>query len=336
MIGDGGTGEYNISGGSASLEYGLSIGEDLGSSGTVTQTDSGSGSTVTIGSGYQVNFGSGTGTYNLNGGTLEVGGTDGIQAGSGTANFSMGGGTLQVVNSDLTVGSGIAPVLTTATSSTINTGGFNATFDGVFSGTGDLNKSGAGELILNGTSTGTGELTVADGEVFVEGTWGGDVVVNSGALLAGSGTVTGAATIEGTIAPGSSPGTLTFSDDVNLAAVDALIFELGTSSDQVVLTSGVLTIGAGTLGFSDFSFVAGAGFIQPVTTVYTLFDSTQVISGSLDGGDLTGTIGGRAATLSLGDSGNDINLTVVPEPATFGMIFGVLTLGLAVTRRRRR
>jgi len=86
-IGYEGTGEFNISDGSASFSEGMGIASRAGSTGTVDQT----GGTVTIGTGSKVTFGAGTGTYNLDGGTLEVGGTDGIQSGSGSSDLNLRG-----------------------------------------------------------------------------------------------------------------------------------------------------------------------------------------------------------------------------------------------------
>jgi hypothetical protein len=74
------------------------------------------------------------------------------------------------------------------------------------------------------------------------------VSVSAGGTLGGSGTIGGATTIAngGKLSPGASPGILTFSSSLNLSAVTAssLVFELGTTSDLVVLTSGALDIGS--------------------------------------------------------------------------------------------
>jgi hypothetical protein len=160
----------------------------------------------------------------------------------------------------------------------------------------------------------------------------------AGQSLGGKGTIVGPVTLSASsvLAPGESPGTLSFSSNLDIAgavagsASGALVFELDTpgTSDQALLApAGALTIGSG-LEFDDFSFSALGGF-GPGT--YVLFDTSQPISGTL-GGTLNGTVGGFGATLGLGDTGNDLVLTVVPEPGT--AVLGLT--GLLLMARRRR
>lgn len=84
----------------------------------------------------------------------------------------------------------------------------STTFDGVFSGSGSLRKRGNGTFTLTATNTYTGDTIVAEGTLLVDGYQpGSDVVVELPATLAGSGTA-GAVTVQGTLAPGSSKGSL--------------------------------------------------------------------------------------------------------------------------------
>ena len=79
------------------------------------------------------------------------------------------------------------------------------------SGGGEFQQNGPGTTILTAINTYTGATTVNAGALIVNGSIANSAVtVNSGALLAGTGTV-GAATINsgGTFAPGNSPGTMT-------------------------------------------------------------------------------------------------------------------------------
>jgi hypothetical protein len=114
-----------------------------------------------------------------------------------------------------------------------------------------------------------------------------------------------------------------------------LRFELGNpaASDKVNLVTGTLTIGAGVLGFDDFAFTSLAQFGNGI---YTLFDTSTPISGSFDSTNLSGSFGnGVTGTLGFADGGNDVVLTVVPEPAaTSFLLFGASAL--IMTRRSRR
>jgi autotransporter-associated beta strand protein len=215
-----------------------------------------------------------------------------------------------------------------------------------------ITKSGNGTLILNGASTFTGATAIENGALLVAGSLSGTsgVSVNAGATLGGAGTITtpGAVTAAAgaRLAPGAqilSPGTLSLSaTTLNLSAEitgnsQSFLFDLGSvaASSKVLLSSGSLNIGDAKLGFGDFQFKGDIGFGQGV---YTLFDTSSPIVGTLDPNpaNLTGMINLLPATLSLGDSGHDILLVVIPEPGslTAFMAGAGLLAGLGRCRRR--
>ncbi|QRF60815.1 autotransporter-associated beta strand repeat-containing protein [Variovorax paradoxus] len=115
-------------------------------------------------------------------------------------------------------------------------GGLNAnsTLSGTIGGTGGaLVKVGTGTLTLTGANTYTGGTTVGAGTLSVNNKSGsatgtGAVLVQSGATLAGSGSIAGAVTIDkgGILAAGNSPGTLTLGA-LTLAGGSTLNYELG-------------------------------------------------------------------------------------------------------------
>jgi hypothetical protein len=113
-----------------------------------------------------------------------------------------------------------------------------------------------------------------------------------------------------------------------------------SSYDQVLLAgSSVLSIGSGVLGFSDFAFNTTNWYGD--TGIYYLFATNTAISGSLDGGNLTGSLGAYyLGTIGFSNDGTDVILTVtmvpIPEPATYGALAGLALSGLSLTSIIRR
>ncbi|MCK0209151.1 hypothetical protein MWN33_14035, partial [Starkeya koreensis] len=123
----GGTGIYNLQGGtltmSASSNEHFVLGHAAGGSGTFNQT--GGNFTLTGGLAY----GAGSGAYNLDGGTFTV---DGITGGNGSSTFSFGGGTL-IAGQSFTTSSAFATSFDAA--STIQVDGTDVlTWNSVISG----------------------------------------------------------------------------------------------------------------------------------------------------------------------------------------------------------
>jgi len=348
-IGTEGTGEYNISAGTADLD-GIDIASVAGSTGTVDQT----GGTVTITSGSKVSFGSGTGIYNLDGGTLEVGGTNGI-SGSGTLN--LGGGTLKVVNSALTTS--VSPTLTDGTTSTIDTNGMSLTVTSGLSGLGDLIKAGVGVLNIDGVSTNGGTTTVNAGGIAVNGTLSGSALtVDLGASLSGIGTVSAASTVSGALKPGNSPGLLTFTDGLTITDTGSAEFEFtanassgrGTLFDGVDVTGGVLNIDpSATLELVFYGTGSTVDFTDSFwdsDQVWLLFDNAEApvldsiifasIGVSLD--SLGNSFSPGIGDFTVSTLGNDVmlNFTAVPEPAAFGLLLALASSLLVTSRRRRK
>jgi autotransporter-associated beta strand protein len=264
-------------------------------------------------------------------------------AGSNRANVRNGGAIIDTAGFNITIGRALDHS---------NVGGDNATDGG-------LTKNGNGTLTLAASNSYTGTTSITGGTLSLASTGSissSDTInVGAGAIfdvsavagftlqatqsLSGTGTVQGdiALAAGANIAPGTSPGTLTFANNLNLSATGDsgtgdLKFELGTSSDLVVLTAGALTLGTN-FGFFVFTFTAGGGF-GPGT--YTLFQTTQAIGDLLDGNNLSGLVGGYLGTLGFEDSNKNLilNVSVVPEPGTFAML--LLGLGAVQVVRRRR
>jgi fibronectin-binding autotransporter adhesin len=300
----------------------------IGSTGTGTFTQS--GGTISISSNLCLGNKSGsTGVYNLNGGTLLAWS---LSEGPGTYVFNFRGGTLRA-SSYLTTS---LPMTLTGTggNANIDTAGYVVTLQGSLSGTGGLNKLGSGTLRLCASNTYRGDTRIYAGELMVIGSLNtsGEVNVNSSGTLSGNGTV-GQAVVNynGHVSPGDAvAGTLTLTGDLHLLPGAILDFDLASPSASDKIAMGTSTLYINNLDLSAFNFSPRSGLGMGT---YTLIDA-GTISGNL-GSNLDGTIGGLPATLSI--SGNDLVLTVVPEPVNL-VLLATAALGLiggALFNRKR-
>jgi len=292
----------------------------LSVSGTAAVTVTGTGGIVIGRHGGASNAAPVSASINLTGGSLTVSGN--IAEGTGPATVSsaltLNGGALEMNAKSVTVDTFTAASGTISNLGQLNSGG-------------TLTKTSGGTLTMSGLNTYTGATTVSLGTLLVTGTNSGGAAytIANGGTLGGGGKITTAGnagvtlSAGGKLSPGTSAGDLRFdlgtgtldlSAGVTASNTQALIFELGSSSDRITLTnaSSLLGIGSGVLEFDDFVFTTIAGF-APGT--YTLFDTENSISGTL-GSNLTGMVGGYSATLQFANGSQDLVLNVVPEPAT--------------------
>ena len=106
------------------------------------------------------------------------------------------------------------PVVVRITGGTVDTQNGVIRFTGEVTGPGTLIVTGGNGLVITDDASNDGGFEVDDGELRVDGTVTGPVVVRAGGTLGGTGVVGGATTVDGRLAPGSSPGTLTFNAPV--------------------------------------------------------------------------------------------------------------------------
>jgi fibronectin-binding autotransporter adhesin len=138
---------------------------------------------------------------------------------------------------------------------------------------------------LNVTSGGVGavegDLTfetvnIDDGRLIglADSTISGDVNVSSDGIFGSAGTVNGDVGVEGTLSPGSSPGTMTVNGDVTLASGSTTLFEMTPTVSDAIIINGGLTIADG----AKLTFEGS----RPLTpgVVYNLITATDGISGS--------------------------------------------------------
>ena len=205
---------------------------------------------------------------------------------------------------------------------TLSPTGGSTTFSGVIQGGSGLGAislvmSGSGTQVLAGSNAYTGGTTILSGRLMVDGSLASHVSVDGG-TLGGSGSL-GSVTVNagGRLAPGNSPG-LRVSGNLVLASGAAMDYELDTPSTSDMVYVGNLALNL--QQFSNFNFAYGSDF-GPGNYNLIEFGSS---SGSL-GATTDGAIDGYPARLAV--KGNDLLLTVVPEPSTLALL-GVAAIGL--------
>lgn len=255
----------------------------------------------------------------LNAGTLRATGTFALNNGSGSnrnVQLYSGGGGIDVSGSNILTVSGVV--------------------SNIVAGAGDLTKSGTGTLLLTGSNTYTSATLVNAGTLLVgDGTSGSlagsSVSVNNGGVLGGRGTIAGPVTIHsgGTMAPGLSAGTLSIGS-FSLETGGSALFELmGVSSHDILDVTGVISL-AGNLTLT-------LGYTPAINDAFTIIqnDGGDAISGifaGLNEGAIFTQAGQQFQISYLGGTGNDVLLTVVPEP--HGAV--LLGFGLSILAGRRR
>ena len=112
-----------------------------------------------------------------------------------------------------------------------------STISGAISGTGQLWKLGAGELILTANNSYAGNTNVSNGILTINGSIASPAVnIYKGATLKGSGTINGSVANYGTVAPGNSPGILTING--NYTENGVLDIEIGGTGGAGVNPNG--------------------------------------------------------------------------------------------------
>jgi fibronectin-binding autotransporter adhesin len=207
--------------------------------------------------------------------------------------------------------------------------------------TANLSKTGSGTLTLSGNNTYGGTTTVSAGSLIINGDSSGAtgvLEVASGAVLGGSGTIGGAVSVSGTLAPGNSIGTLTVANDVTWNEGEAWVFELGGAGPSIANpgTSDLLAITGGNDFLrgtgSTFTFdFAGTGDFGWYKLVDWAGGSTTFDVMNFEGVNLAGVY---TSEFSIQD--NALYVNVVPEPSTYALLaVGASLVGAHAVRRRR-
>jgi autotransporter-associated beta strand protein len=213
---------------------------------------------------------------------------------------------------------------------------------------GGLTKSGTGTLRLTAANTFTGPTTVAQGRLVVDGSLGaGDVAVNAGASLGGTGTMAGRLTVAGGSTP-STRGSLDLTDGqaatlrltnpgsaetvLTLGGVagspSAMTFEIGLTADRIQIDTGKILVNPGGASIT----ITGLPGLTNGTYDLIAFPSGQATGLSflsLTSASVSGY------SISLQTTPTSLQVVVVPEPMTMGGIALVAMAWLAKRRRHR-
>jgi autotransporter-associated beta strand protein len=294
----------------------------------LAQTTDGSNGSATQGSASN-----GSASQTTEGSTASASGTtaSGTTSYDAPLSYNLGGGTVSLATAILNGGTVTNGTLAVATEIL----GYSGSVTASLTGSASLTKSTTDTLTLAGANSYTGNTTVAGGKLLLNGSLGTtSVLVNNGATLGGTGSFGGTTTLSagGILAPGDSVGTLTFTNGLTLDAGAVLNFDLGTTSDLIRISGGLLTgPGTGTVTLN----LTNAGSFGAAT--YTLFDFTGATTSSFDTTDFTfgSTLTGYTYGLAFNGSTLELTVSAIPEPATYAAISGALLLGFVLLRRRR-
>lgn len=196
---------------------------------------------------------SAAGAYVVDGSDLILG-TGGIINESGftqtvASNLTLSGNSQLVTHTAALV---ITGDIDTAGHTLVVDGDYATTVSGDISGDGFLYKLDHGRLTLSGANTYTGGTEATVGELIIDGSVVGSVVVRDQGLLGGIGTISGDVSVAGILAPGDSPGVLT------QAAGDLALLTGATFSAEL----GGVTPGSGDGYHDQYDILAGGAYIQ--------------------------------------------------------------------------
>lgn len=192
----------------------------------------------------------GTYTYWLNGGALSV---PAIASASGTSLLYLNGGTLRPSKSNPTFITNVTAINVSTNGAIVDTGsytnviGLPLAHDPALGGAADggLTVQGSGELVLGGTNTYTGNTLINSGLLAVNGSITNGAVTVQGGTLGGNGVLYGPTTLSyGTIAPGTSIGVLSISNDLTLNS-GTILLEATPSTNDVLAVSGTVNVAGG-------------------------------------------------------------------------------------------
>ncbi len=291
-----GNGFINVTNGAhLTATQGLYLGDccDPGDSGAMTVSGAGSsavfGDDVFVGTGVQGTLTVSNGASFSTAGILQIGdGSEGTVTISGEANVSANGvtiangGTGKLIFGAAANEPAVAPG--TLVAPTITFGGSDGEI--IFNHTGNISLfpalAGNGDIsVLAGTTTFgvtsigyTGNIDITGGKAMIDAFLPGDVTVSGSGILGGSGTVASLdAQSGGTVAPGSSPGTLNVTGNVSFAPGSNYAVEVAGAQSDLINATGAANLTGGAVRVSGF----------PSLMQYTILTATGGVTGTFAG-----------------------------------------------------
>ncbi|WP_058555422.1 DVUA0089 family protein [Thiohalocapsa sp. ML1] len=221
----------------------------------------------------------------------------------------------------------------------LDSAGMTANISGEIVGNGPVRKVGAGRISLTARNSYRGRTFVDEGTLSVDGSLAaGGVTVNPSGTLRGTGVINGDGDIRGRLAPGGSPGTLTFNGPVVMRSDSVLQIDIdGTGTGNGAGNySRLIVQGAGN------TFTAGGDF-QPLlrgitgeaTNAYTPPIGQQFVPVVADGG-IVGTFDsltkpdGRAAGTRFDLLYDPTRIRAVVTPASYAHLPNMVLPGNAM------
>ena len=285
--------------------------QDSSTAGSATITTTAGGAINGQGTRFRNNSTGGTSGHIVNaGGLLDI--TQHIGAGV-TIGSLAGAGTVAVGGKTLGVGTNNA---STTFSGVIQNLGNQA---GSGAAAGGLTKVGTGTLTLTGASTYTGPTQVDAGTLIVNGSLLSPVTIGAAGTFGGAGTIP-QLTVNGTLSPGNSPGTLNVNGNVLFGPASIYFAEIeGAQADRINAT-GTATL-AGTLR------LVPLGGTYLFNTPYTLLRAQGGRTGTFGTVNTQGSFG-AGITSAVAYTGTDVNLTLTPAPLV-PVLAGPAAFGIA-------
>jgi autotransporter-associated beta strand protein len=176
------------------------------------------------------------------------------------------------------------------------------TFGGLISGTGSVQQNGIGTTVLTNNNAYTGATAVNGGALIVNGSIASSsgLTVDPGALVGGTGFLP-TTTINGTLSPGNSIGTITVSGNLAFGAGGQYVVEVSpTAADRTNVT------GTATLNGTVLAIFAPGSYI---TRQYTILSAAGGRIGAFSALTTTGLPPGFSSNLGYSATDVVLNLT---------------------------